>query len=137
MEIHWSDIEKLIAFVTRFPFIIALVLGQFCGTAITQTVKKTYLSYVGVEWTAKPVNAARYRASVRWLAVLMVYGFTVLWWKAINGPSGLANIASIGAAVLSPFVYSGAKIVVGWKFPALAKSWGDQNNDHRPFNPTE
>ena len=116
------DLTEWIEFGAREPVLLILLGGIFGGAAFTQLVKLTFLAF-----TETPVPTKRYRASVRWLAVLSTASTTNWLWLAILAHSGggLRHAASAVAGVCAPFAYTGAKALVATRWPEFAKHWGD------------
>jgi len=121
MDFHVPDLHEIMEIVLRFPVLLVATLGQVFGGSFTQIVKKTYLAWANGSRVSEP----RYRASVRWLSVLSTYFFTVVLWHQSLPHTGYEEIASVGLGFLSPLLYDLTKMLVRWKFPDFAASWGD------------
>ena len=116
------DLHEILDALARFPVIVVLVAGLFFGGGFTQLVKKTYLAV-----DAGAVSAARYRISVRWLAAVSTYAFTILLWHQIIGHSGYEEIVCIGTGFAAPLSYDLLKAGLKWKWPQLTQGWGDED----------
>jgi len=122
---QWLDL------LAHYPVLVVLLCGQIGGICFTQLVKKNYL-----DWSARPdtpprVPDGRYRASVRTLSALATFAATNALWVLVihHQNTGLHWVASIIAGVTSPWVYTGARAGVAWRFPEFAKKWGDNDNE--------
>lgn len=121
---QWLDL------LTHYPVVLVLLCGQVGGIALAQVAKKNYL-----DWSARPDTPARvpdrrYRAGVRTLSCVATFAFTQLLWVMVIPvhDTGLHWVAAAIAGVTSPWVYSGARAAVAWKFPDFASKWGDHGD---------
>ena len=125
MDFHVPDIKELFGLLKQYPVILVLLCGMLFGTGLTQGIKKSYLIWMPI--ASKPVSYARYKLSVRWLAALSTYAFTLWSWHVFIGHSGAEELVSAGWALFSPLVYDGLRAVLAWKYPDLAKHLGSSD----------
>jgi len=117
--------DQWLRIMSDYPVLLVLLAGLVGGAGVTQLVKRTYLGFVAA---ADRVSEPRYRVSVMWLAVLSTGLLTGRIWDMMIGDhhTGLHHAVAVVAGVSAPYVYRITKAVVGWKFPAFAKAWGDE-----------
>ena len=113
---EWLDI------IRHEPVIVVLIGGILGGICLTQTVKKTYLTF-----QPNLVSDARYRISVYWFAMLSTGILSNYLWfyMSITTGTGLRHVVATIDACAAPYVYQGAKALVATRWPNFAKHWGD------------
>lgn len=122
MDLHIPDLREIANLLAQFPILMVLLGGMVVGNGFTQIIKKTYLAFRPLG--GHDVTDARYRISIRWLAAISTYGFTLWLWHGLLKAEGPAEVVSIGTAFASPLLYDVLRALVGWKFPEFAKRWG-------------
>jgi hypothetical protein len=116
------DLHEILDALARFPVVVVVAAGMLFGGGFTQLVKKTYLAFAG-----GTVSVARYRITVRWLAALSTYSFTIILWHETLGHSGYEQIVAIGSGAAAPLCYDLLKAGLKWKWPQLTAGWGDDD----------
>jgi hypothetical protein len=117
MDVHVPTPAEIAQLAVQFPVILVLLGGIVFGSGLTQLIKRTYLAWQPL--SDKPVSKERYRASLRWLAALSTYAFTMGLWHTMLEHTGAEEVVSIGTAFCSPLVYDCGRALIAWKFPGF------------------
>lgn len=119
MDVHTPTLMELMGLLVQFPVLAVLLGGFLFGSGFTQMIKRTYIAYRPLG--GEPVSQNRFRVSVRWLATLSTYLFTVELWHTFLEHNGAEEVVSIGTAFSSPVIYDCGRALIAWKFPDLRK----------------
>ena len=113
------DFHFFVDLLTRWPVLWVLAGGAVFGMGLSQLIKQTWLQF-----GSTTVSAQRYRVSVRWLAALTTYGFTMGLWHSTLSHTGIEEWVCAGWGLFQPVLYDALRALVAVRWPDFAAKWG-------------